>query len=64
MKTDMPEWLQKCLLCVHSYYKQDDADMIYCRCRNGKCNYKEKANAKQSNKVQTLLNKHTDSINS
>lgn len=62
MKTDMPEWLQKCLLYVHSYYKQDDADMIYCRCRNGKCNYKEKANAKQSNKAQTLSNKSTDDI--
>ena len=43
MKTDMPEWLQKCLSCIHSYHKQDDADMIYCRCRNGNCNYKEKA---------------------
>lgn len=62
MKTDIPEWLQKCLSCVHSYYKQDDADMIYCRCRNGKCNYKEKTNVEQNNKVQTLLNKSTDNI--
>ena len=56
MKTDIPEWLQKCLTCVHSYYRQDDADTIYCRCRNGNCNYKEskgKTNSKQNNKIQT-----------
>ena len=55
MTNDMPEWLQKCLSCKHSYYKKDEADMIYCRCRNGECNYKpdktEPKNNEQSNKV-------------
>lgn len=35
----MEEWLEKCLSCKHSYHRNDDADIIYCRCRNGKCNY-------------------------
>jgi hypothetical protein len=60
MKTDMPEWLQKCLSCVHAYYRQDDADMIYCRCRNGNCNYKEETNAKQSNEDTIALNEECD----
>lgn len=55
MTNNMPEWVQKCLSCKHSYYKKDDAEMIYCRCRNGKCNYKpdktELKNNEQSNKV-------------
>ncbi len=49
MDSDMPEWLQKCLSCVHSYRGQDDADTIYCRCRNGACNYKPKANEVNEN---------------
>lgn len=36
----MAEWLQKCLSCLHSYHKQEDAETLYCRCRNGICNYK------------------------
>ena len=51
---------KKCLSCVHSYYKQDDADMIYCRCGNGNCDYKEKNNDQQSNKVPTLSNKRAN----
>ena len=53
MTNNIPEWLQKCLSCIHSYYRKNDADTIYCRCRNGKCNFKEKKDSKQSNKVQT-----------
>lgn len=35
------DWYEKCLICQHSYLKNNDADMIYCRCRGGKCNFKE-----------------------
>ncbi len=38
---DSPEWLKKCMKCVHSYYRKNDADTLYCRCRKGKCNFKE-----------------------
>ncbi len=48
MKYDMPEWLQKCLSCTHSYHKDDDADTIYCRCRNGACNYKPTKSGKSA----------------
>lgn len=60
MNNNISDWLQKCLSCVHSYYRQDDVDTIYCRCRNGNCNYKEKNNDKQSNKVSTLSNKRAN----
>ena len=36
---DKEDWLTKCLNCNHSYYRKDDADTLYCRCRNGKCNF-------------------------
>lgn len=35
------DWYEKCLKCQHSYHKNNDSDMIYCRCRRGKCNYIE-----------------------
>ena len=35
------DWYKKCLKCQHSYRKNNDADIIYCRCRNGKCNFKK-----------------------
>ena len=35
-------WIEKCLKCQHVYYRKDGADTIYCRCRNGKCNFKLK----------------------
>lgn len=35
------DWYEKCLKCQHSYRKNNDSDMIYCRCRRGKCNFKE-----------------------
>lgn len=41
LNDEMPDWLKKCMICSHAYYKQTDADTIYCRCRNGKCNFKE-----------------------
>lgn len=41
LNDEMPDWLKKCMRCSHAYYKQTDADTIYCRCRNGKCNFKE-----------------------
>ena len=47
MKKDSEQdWLEKCLKCQHSYHKNDDADTIYCRCRNGQCNYKERIDNK------------------
>lgn len=36
----MEQWVEKCMQCAHSYYRQDDAETLYCRCRNG-CNFKE-----------------------
>lgn len=36
------DWVKKCKTCVHCYKKRDDDELLYCRCRNGKCNYKEK----------------------
>lgn len=37
----MPDWLKKCLTCKHSYKTMDNDIEWKCRCRNGKCNYKE-----------------------
>ena len=34
-------YLKKCITCKHCYVRKDD-DYIYCRKRNGKCDYKEK----------------------
>ena len=39
---NLVEWLTQCLSCKHSYTKQDDAETVYCRCKNGKCNYEKK----------------------
>lgn len=36
---DSENWLDKCLMCKHSYTRKDDCDYIYCRCRKGRCNY-------------------------
>lgn len=35
------EWVKKCLSCKHCYRRKDDADTLYCRCRNGQCRYEE-----------------------
>lgn len=40
------EWLEKCLTCTHCYKRKDDDETVYCRCRNGKCNYKRRKNDK------------------
>lgn len=37
----MPDWLIKCLTCKHAYKTKDNDLEWKCRCRNGKCNYKE-----------------------
>lgn len=34
-------WVEKCLTCQHCYRRQDDDDILYCRKRKGKCEYKE-----------------------
>lgn len=33
------DWVYKCLDCKHSYKKQNDDDVLYCRKRNGKCEF-------------------------
>ena len=40
-ETKEEEWVNKCLSCTHCYRKRNDADYLYCRCKNG-CNYKPK----------------------
>lgn len=37
---ETPEWLRKCLSCQHCYKKISDDETIFCRKRNGKCEYK------------------------
>lgn len=34
-------WVEKCLTRQHCYKRQDDDEIMYCRKRNGKCEYKE-----------------------
>lgn len=46
-KNSEEDWLEKCLECQHIYRKKDDAETVYCRCRNGKCNFKQKVIRKQ-----------------
>lgn len=42
------EWLEKCPTCQYYYVALND-DYVYCRKRNGKCEYKEyKPKAKKS----------------
>lgn len=52
-KDNKEEWLIKCLTCQHCYQRLDD-DYIYCRKRNGKCEYKKykKKNSKAVRKEQ------------
>lgn len=38
---EMEDWLKKCLTCQHCYKLKTDDETIYCRKRNGKCEYKE-----------------------
>lgn len=35
------DYVDKCMKCKHSYTRQNDSDTLFCRCRNGKCNYQE-----------------------
>ena len=35
---DEDEYVRKCMTCIHSYTRQDESDVLYCRCRTG-CNY-------------------------
>lgn len=38
---DVDAWIIKCLTCQHCYKRKDDDNTLYCRKRNGKCEYKE-----------------------
>ena len=40
MNNEDENWMEKCMSCAHCYIRKDDADTLYCRCRNG-CHYKE-----------------------
>lgn len=40
-KEPTPEWLKKCLECIHCYKRKNDDEEILCRCRKG-CNFKGK----------------------
>lgn len=31
-------WVERCLTCKHAYHRQDDGEVLYCRCRKG-CRY-------------------------
>lgn len=33
-------WVDKCLKCQHCYKRKDDDELLYCRKRNGKCEFK------------------------
>lgn len=39
--TEMKDPLEKCSTCQHCYKRKNDDELIYCRKRNGKCDYKE-----------------------
>lgn len=43
-------WLEKCITCQHCGKKKDDDDIIYCRKRNGKCEYKPYKKVRKSKK--------------
>lgn len=34
------DWVKQCLMCQHCYKRNGDDDTLYCRKRNGKCEYK------------------------
>ena len=38
-KTNDENWVEKCMTCQHCYKRRDD-EYLYCRKRNGKCEYK------------------------
>ncbi len=40
----IPDWLEKCMSCTHVYTTQNDDTEIKCRCRKGRCNFKQKKN--------------------
>lgn len=39
-KTNDDNWVEKCLTCQHCYKRMDNDEYLYCRKRNGKCEYK------------------------
>ena len=53
---ELEAWAKKCLTCTHCYKRQDDDDILYCRCRKGKCNYKKYEEKEHSN-MQTYARK-------
>lgn len=40
---DMPEWMVKCMSCIHAYTTKGEDLEIKCRCRKG-CNFKQEKN--------------------
>lgn len=49
---DLEDWAKKCMSCTHCYKKKNDDEYIYCRCRNGKCNYKPSKKIKEIQKMK------------
>lgn len=43
------DWLEKCKSCQHCYTRQDD-DYVYCKKRDGKCEYKPYKNKNSKEK--------------
>ena len=38
--TDQEKWYRFCMLCEHSYIREDDADMVYCGAPDYHCPHK------------------------
>ena len=46
MTEDLEDWAKKCMSCIHSYKKKDDADYLYCRLKKNICRYETKRKKK------------------
>lgn len=55
------DWVKQCLMCQHCYQRNSDDDTLFCRKRNGKCEYKgskyPKSEHETSNRVLPVLNR-------
>lgn len=59
-KEEYDDLVEKCLTCQYCYKRKDDDNTIYCRKRNGKCEYKPyKSKRKVVQNEQTAEEKET-----
>ena len=49
-KEKYEEWVYKCMKCKYSYWSIRDNDVMYCRKRKGKCEFKPKEKRKNGTK--------------